>query len=399
MTPDCSWQTAESRIAAALLLLACAVAQAQVPIHDWMGEEVPGHDARALARCGISGTDVTAGAVFGNPAALAFLSRPTVQAGYGLRIATEQRTQVVYDQFENALGELAYADNIHSSGIPGAFAAATMLGRAGGAVGLTQVRSFDYQYVKAYRDDFYVKVGEDRVVQTGALYSIGAAGAYRVLDRLGVGLRGGYLFGGRRLESWHTMGADTTFLGDEGRPTGTVFGAGIVASPLNRLAVAADLHAAYRLSNWRSTVWNLIPRPPSCEGRHPWVAKLDVSYRVVGPLPGTVSAEVGYSAWHGLDSSLSSVLAVRAGVEHRMLSLVRLRYGFKVEPRPDDPAIHVAGFGFGSGLDAGLFRIDLGALLSRDVTGPTRFWPELTETDARVYESRNYFAVTLSREF
>ncbi len=376
-----------------------AAAQAQVPIRDWVGEEVPGHDARALARCGAVGTDVTAGAVFGNPATLGFLARRAVQVGYRLRISTEQRTQVVYDQFENALGELAYADNIHSIGAPGAFAAAATLGKAVGAVGLTQVRSFDYRYVKAYRDDFYVKVGEDRVVQTGALYSVAAAAAYRVFDRFGLGLRGGYLFGSRRLESWRVRGVDTSFLRDDGRPTGFLFGAGLALVPRERFTVVTDFQSGYRLSNWRSADWNQIPRPPSYEGSYPWVAKLAVSYRVTGPLPGTVAAEAGYSVWRGLDSSLSNVLAVRAGVEHRMLSLVRLRYGFGVEPRPDDPAIQVAGFGLGSGFDAGLFRVDLGVYLSRNVIGPTRFWPELTETDTRILESRNYLAVTLSREF
>jgi hypothetical protein len=381
------------------LVLSSAVAVAQVPLRDWVGEEVFWHDARSLARGVVAGPDVGAAAVFSNPAGLAFLRGPVVQLGYGVRVAAEQRTRIVYDQFENALGELAYADNIRAGGIPGAFAAARTLGSAAGAVGLTQVRSFQYRYVKEYRDDFYVKVGEDRVVQTGALYLVGAAASYRVLDRLGLGVRGGYLFGNRRLESWHASGADTTFLKDDGKPTGAAFGAGVAANLLDRLTVAADFQSAYRLSNWRETVWNLIPRPPSYEGRHPWVARLNLSYRVTGPLPGTASAEVGYHAWHGVDSALASVLAVRAGIEHRMLSLVRLRYGFGIEPRPEDPTIQVAGFGLGVGLDAGLFQVDLGARLVRDIIGPGQFWPELTESDARVYESRSYFAVTLWREF
>ncbi len=385
------------KMGAVLLLVAAAVGE--IPVSDWRGEEVTWYDARALARCGAAGIDIGPAAVFSNPAGLAFLRRPVVQVSYGMRLAAEQRTRVVYDQFENSLGELAYADNVYSNGIPGPMAAAYPRGIFSAGAALGAMRDFNYTYLRAYRDDFYVKVGEDRVSQTGMLYMVGLGAAVRPLDWLATGLRGAYMFGSRRLESWHAMGADTAYLADEGRPTGVLLGAGLVTNLLSRLLVGVDLQSGYRLKNWRDSAGTLTLVPSVCEGRYPWSARLGVSYRVAGPLPGTVSAEARYSTWHDLDSNLSNVLAARAGVEHRMLTKVRLRYGFGVEPMPDDPAIQVASFGLGTGIDAGQFRIDLGLRLSRRVFGPTGFWPELSETDVRVYESRNHFAFTLSREF
>jgi len=138
---------------------------------------------------------------------------------------------------------------------------------------------------------------------------------------------------------------------------------------------------------------------PGYIGSYPWSARLGISYRAPGALPSTVTAEVRYQAWHSVDTVLSNLLVVRAGVEHTLLNFVSLRYGFGVEPQPFDPTLQRINAGFGLGFDAGIAHIDVGALLTHDVIGPYNFSEQLAETDLRIYENRSYFAVTVSRSF
>ena len=377
------------------LVLLCGFAVAQVPMRDYVGEEVTWHNARMLANGGLAGLEPGPAAVFGNPALLGFMAKPALALSYGLKVSSEVRTRVVYDQFENALGEVAIADNTHGYGMAGPVAGAYRFGPLAVGAGLAPVRDFSYYYYKEYRDDFYIKYGEDRVQQTGALYSGSVGLGYHPVSWLSVGAAGGYLYGTRRLETWAINGADTVHDLDSGSPAGLGFSGGIVAEPVARLGVSADFQSGVRLAKW-STAAEV---PVYFAGQLPWAARLALSYRVPGSLPSTVTAEGKYQAWHSADAAYSNVLTVRAGVEHTMLSFVRLRYGFGVEPMPFDPTIQRADIGVGLGFDAGSMKIDVGLMTTRDLIGPQNFYDTLPQADLKVSESRNYFAVTVSREF
>jgi hypothetical protein len=378
-----------------LVLLFCGLAVAQVPMRDYIGEEVTWHNARMLASGGLAGLEPGPAAVFGNPALLGFVSRPALALSYGLKVSTEVRTRIVYDQFENALGEVAIADNVHGYGVPGPIAGAYRFGPLAVGAGLAPVRDFSYSYYKEYRDDFYVKFGEDRVQQTGALYNGSLGLGYRPVPWLSVGATGGYVFGSRRLETWAINGADTVHFLDYGKPAGIGFSGGLVAEPLQRLRVGADFQSGVMLNNWSTAV----EVPAYFEGRLPWSARLGLSYRVPGSLPSVATVETKYQAWHGVDNVYSNVLTVRAGVEHTMLSFARLRYGFGVEPMPFDPTIQRADIGMGLGFDAGPMKIDFGLMMTRDIIGPGNFYTTLPQSDLKIHESRNYFSVSISREF
>jgi hypothetical protein len=368
------------------------VAAAQVPLHDYLGDEVIWCNARMLASGGVYGLESGASAAFANPALLGFARRPAAELSYGLKVAAETRTRIVYDQFENSLGEIAVAENMHGSGIPGPLAAVYPLAPIAVGAGIAPVRDFNYTYLKEYRDDFYVKTGEDRVEQSGVLYNGSLGVAYNPVDWLAVGARGGYQFGSRRYESWQIRGADTTYFVDTGKPAGIGFGAGLAVKPIRRLAIAADFSSGMQSDKWSEADSGYV-------GKYPWSARLGLSYRVPGTLPSTVTAEARYKAWKSVDSTMSDLVVIRAGVEHTLLNFVSLRYGFGVEPQPYDPTIQRLNAGFGLGFDVGVAKIDVGALMTHDVIGPTDFSTPLSASDLKVYENRSHFAVTISRSF
>jgi hypothetical protein len=258
------------------------------------------------------------------------------------------------------------------------------------------VRDFSYIYQKDYRDDFYVKIGEDRVEQSGAVYLAGLGVAARPVPWLAVGARAGYLFGSRNLEQRQIRGTDTTHVSDEGRMASIGFGAGLAVEPVRRLAVAADFCSGSRHDDWSGLSYT---EPPQYLGKYPWQVRAGVLYRVPGSLPSVLSAEAEYEAWDAVDTTFANRLVVRAGVEHTMLNFVSLRYGFGVEPEPFDPTVQRVNAGAGLGFDAGFARIDLGMLFTHCVLDASGFSTPLAESDLKVYEDRSYFAFTVSRSF
>ncbi len=382
-------------LSAVLLALATVTAAAQVPVRDWWGDEVSFASARSLAAAGAPLHEAGPAALFANPALVWTDRYAAFELTGGLRLKIEQRTRVVYDNFENALGEAAFADNYGSNGLAGPLAAAGRLGPVTIAAGGRPVRDFGYSYTKEYRDDFYVKIGEERVNQSGGLYSAGLGAAWRPVQWLGLGASGGYCFGSRSFQSIVVDGRDTVEVSESGRPAGPTWHVGAFLAPVKRFSLAADFRGATRLNNWRSAD-SVVP----AESRsYPVAAGLSVSYRAPGALPSTVTAAARYEDWSSTDSGLNPVLVVRAGVEHLLPTLVALRYGFGVEPLAANPAVHVAHVGFGVGFDAGLFRIDAGLGHSRCVIGGGEFSVPLTEDGVKVYENRTALAISLSRAF
>lgn len=367
----------------------------QIPARDWWGEEVAFVSARSLAAGGVSLHESRPAALFVNPALISVERHFAVEATGILRLRIEQRTRVVYDNFENALGEAAFADNYGSNALAGPLAAAGRLGPVVVAAGARPARDFSYDYLKEYRDDFYVKIGEERVHQLGSLYNVGVGAAARPVSWLGLGAAGGYCFGSRSFESVVIDGRDTATVAESGRPNGVTWHVGALLVPIRRLSIGADLRGGTKLSDWRKA-----DSVVSAEARsYPASAGISASYRAAGDLPSTITLETRYQDWSGVDSGLSPVFSVRVGVEHLLPTMVALRYGFGVEPMAVNPSVHVANVGFGVGFDVGAMRIDLGLGHSRAVIGGNEFYHPLTEDGVKVYENRTTCAVTLSRGF
>lgn len=371
-------------------------AWASVPLRDYWGAELTWHSARTLAGGGHAGLMAAPDALFGNPAALGFLRGPELEITYGLGVADEERTRIVYDSYEKAIGEVTVADNISAHALPGPAVGAFPFGRFCGAAGVAPARSFGYSYLKEYRDEYYEKIGEDRVEQDGIVYAASAGLAVAPFSFLSAGGRAAYHFGSRRLRVRSVRGTDTVIVTESGRPAGMGFGLGLVARPKERLAFGLDFESGVSYARWTEPE----SQPEASEARmYPWSARASVNWMIPGVLPANVSAEARYVRWHGADTSLSDLLVLRGGIEHLMLNLVRLRYGFGVEPTPSDPAVQAAQLSFGVGFDVGKAKVDLGAMFGRDVIGSELFAVPPAESDMKIYENRSLFAVSVSRAF
>ncbi len=375
-----------------LALVSFGFAAAQVPMASYLGRELGYASAKTLSRGGVAALDAGPGALFTNPALLASARQTTIEGGYAIKVAAETRTRVVYDQFENTLGEVAIAENINSVGLPGPLTGVLRVGQLGLGIGIAAVRDFSYRYRKEYRDDFYVLTGEDRVEGTGLLYDAGLGFGVRPVPWFGFGARGGFGFGTRSLEVWSIRGPDTTLISETGRPRGFFYSGGLVVMPSGRLILAGDFSGSSSFKNWTEA-------EVATDHEYPWAARVGVSFRAPGTLPSTFVAEARYAAWKVVDSLFSNSLMIRAGVEHTMLNYVNLRYGFGVEPQYYDPTLQTLSAGFGLGFDAGVLRVDVGALFQHDVSEPEHFWQPLWESDVKVQSTRSRIAVTASRSF
>lgn len=369
---------------------------ATLPLRAYYGTPVDWQGARDLGFGGTLVSEPGPGAVFGNPALLGLCERPALSLTWGLGWSSEQRTRIVYDQFENAIGETVVADNLGMSGIPGPAAGVVPLfGRLGVGFGFSAARDFTYRYRVELRDDFYNIIGEDRVEATGAVYegALGVGG--RVFDWLGVGASGGYRFGTRELESWAVRLPDTNRTFETGKPSGIRFSAGLAVRPLAPLWLDASFQGGTGLSEFTSA----DSLGAELDLDEPARARLGLRYHAAGVLPSRVMAEASYETWSAVDTGYSDVFTFRVGVEHRMLNSVRLRYGLGIEPLAWDPTVQVIQLGGGVGLDTKLVTVDAGVRFERDVIGPAQFRGELVPSDLTVYETNAVLAVTLSREF
>lgn len=400
-------------LGARVLAIGCwllASAWAGLPVEVYWGEEIRWRSARELAQAGAVGFEPAAAAVSLRPEMLGFLSRPEFELTCGAKFASEQRTQTVFDRYENSIGEAVYADNSLLSiiALPAALAYPLTRGLVLG-VGLAPVLDFSYRYVKEYRDDFYVRVGEDRIEQEGRVYEASAGLGARPLPWLALGASAGYDFGSRRLETWEIEGPDTLHETEAGKPSGVGIGVGAAVAPVSRVRLSFGFRGSTGLTGWDS-----VPRTSA--GLAEWSARAGVGYNAPGVLPSRVSAEAVWKTVAGAGASDTAVsqagsthhaLLVQAGVEHTMLNFVKLRYGFGVEPLPAasqfDPTIQRARIGAGLGFDVGVALIDVGGMFYKDAFGPQLLRRTDSggdsESQSKIYETRAILAVTVRRGF
>lgn len=336
---------------------------ASLPVRNWWGEEL----------------NVEPSGVFLYPSKLTSYRKVAIFAGLGSTMLSEKRTRLVYDQFENTIGEAAYADNISWSWQFGPFAGVYRWQRFGFGAGLAQVWDFSYQYLKEYLDDFYVKIGEDRVEQSGGIWSGALAVGYSPVSWLEIGAGGRYLYGQRSLEQVRIRVPEETSvvsLKSSVRGAGWQAGAGFVSRAGWR--VDACYRSAVRLGSQDSSAIRKLP----------WCTGIVAELNVPGVLPAKMLAEAQLSGWPEVDSSFRNVLSVRAEIEHRLLNRVRMSYGFGVEPLFSNPGVHRLLGQFGLGFDVNRLQLNFKLQASREELDAGDFALPVEPSDMRVYQDR-----------
>ncbi len=345
------------------LVLFCQSGWANLPLRNFWGEDV------------IKGQG---DAILLNPALLGFVFQPKISFGLEAGFLTEERTRFVYDQFENTIGEAVIADNIGSSWVFGPLMVSYPWRRLVLGAGVTPVRDFRYVYFKEYRDDFYVKVGEDRLVQDGAIYRGDVRMAFLPWEFLSLGAQVGYLWGSRELSALTIQIPETTSYVVREKLGGVGWSIGAGWRPLKRL----ELDVSYR-----SGVKFPSNDTPSLRGL-PWSGIVGLNYKAAGDLPSNVHLFAGIEGWQMIDSSLRNVFFVRMQVEHLMLNLVRLRYGLGWEPLFADVKVNRSTAMLGLSFDVGKWQVGVDGSFSREQLSAEHFFLPVVPEDVRVYANK-----------
>ncbi|NPV14735.1 hypothetical protein HPY86_07370 [candidate division WOR-3 bacterium] len=331
--------------------------------------------------------------VFQNPADLAgvgeFSNYRRLNVNWGLRCVSEQRVRYVYDQFENTIGEAVIADNIGFNWVPGPVSVVYPFQRFAFGAGVAPVRDFHYTYLKEYRDEFYVKIGEDRLEQRGFLYSGNIAAAVRPVKFIALGAGFCYAWGERELNFQMVQEPDTYGFVIKNGLRSPGWNAGLTVAPLARFKIGLSYHSRLRFNS---------PDSFSLKG-YPWRGQIALHYQAPAQLPSRVKLIVGTEAWAEVDSGLHNVIYVQTTVEHIMLNSVRLRYGFGLNPLCTDPAVHRVEALFGLGFNAGRYRINLDGNLNREALDASDFALENEDADFRAYEARFNLRTGVEYEF
>ncbi len=302
---------------------------------------------------------------------------PRLSVNWGLRCASEQRVRHVYDQFENTIGEAVIADNLGFNWVPGPVSIVYPFQRFALGAGLAPVRDFHYTYLKEYRDEFYVKIGEDRLEQRGFLYSGNIAAAVKPVRFIALGAGFCYAWGERELNFQRVQEPDTYSFVIKSGIKGLGWNAGLTVAPLARFSVGLSYQSRLRFNS---------PDSLSLKG-YPWKGQVELNYQAPGQLPSQVKLVVGTEAWAEVATGLHNVIFVQTTVEHIMLNLVRLRYGFGLSPLCAEPTVHRVEALFGLGFNAGRYRINVDGNLNREEVNSSDFVLMPEPADFRAYET------------
>jgi hypothetical protein len=374
---------------------------------DWqLGRTFDLPDAKSVALGGVSAAIGSPFGFLANPA-LAIVrfdrfnvpalpetkARPTVGLTGNLGIGSERRTRMTYDIYNNAVGEIAIADNSAASPLAGPIAVQLPLGGLSLGLGMRPVNDFTYSFRQEVRDEFYqlLRVNEQQV--SGQLVQAGGAVAYDLAGMVGIGAGLNYSFGERNLDSTRN---DTLSIIHHTQLSGLGINGGLLIHPGNAVRIGVSFEPRI------PKLGSLLVKPGDSAvtaADNPTRAKLGFSYFVAGSAPTGIYLQAGYTAWRDLDTmNLHSTIDLRAGVEHRLLNNIDLRYGFGLLPSPLDPGIQAGLLSLGVGIETDLAHIDLGGNLTRRMFANGALLPNQA-LSMRVYQTGWQLAVSISRGF
>lgn len=390
-----------TRIALTILVLAGLARAAELPSDWYYGRALEVADPRSVAMGGVT---TVVGSPFGflanpalgvvgfdrlaGPAVPGMELRPAVGLAYRLGLVSEQRTRTVYDNFNNAVGELMVADNFSTDALPGPVAVylpgkVVQLG-----VGLAPRYDYNYVFRQEFRDAFYQLIGRNDLQLSGQVMRTTVALAYDLFDAVGLGASIVYDFGERALRQRDSTTGDTWLTIATGKPSGLGWSAGLLFHPGRSFRLGVDFEPATRYTLWTG----------EDSASDPLRVKLGAAYFAAGRIPAELVGQVTYVDWHGMDSTLHPVFDIRAGVEHRLLNNVALRYGFGLLPSPRDATVQSGLASIGLGFDTEFAHFDLGANLQRRVFG-SAFLSPAPEVDMRIYQTSGEVVLAVSKAF
>lgn len=356
-------------------ILLLTILQATVPTDWYYGRKINYTGAQSV---GLSGNELFKSTIyFSNPLAKN-IGKMQLAFSYDFGFLQERWTKQVFDQFDNTLGELAFAENLFTRGNLGNLSFLYPMKYMNISANLQPQYDYSYYFYREFRDDFYAKIGEEELKITGTTYNASLMVGKEFAKKFGVGAGFNYYFGSRKY-SYHdsivnglVIDAETT-----GSPTGVGFTAGISAMPIDRLLIHFDYQSGTNLKKWSS----------DSSKKYPGSFNLAVSYLAAGEIPTKIGITAQYINWNVLQNTYRKTVEVGLGVEHTMLNSVALRYGFRFEPSFVPPTVHQGSLSFGWGFMIGNVHIDMGADIKRRIINDANLSVSTGDNTLKVYQN------------
>lgn len=356
---------------------------------DWYyGKTVHYCDGQSI---GLAGTStLKSKSNFDKVGLISFIDTPQFILTYNLGFMSERRTKMLYDQFDNTVGEVAIAENLLTTGKLGTSGFVYPIKLLNLGLSIRPQYIFDYRFYQEFRDDFYAKIGEKEIKLSGAVYKTSFFVSKNFDRKIGVGAGINYFFGRRKF--WYhdsivyirQLSAETT-----SSPKGVGFNLGIAFVPKPRLLIHLDYQSKTVLKN-RTEVQNQVNQ------KYPDVLSWGINYLASGEIPTQIGLNGQYTNWKCIQANFSRTVEMGIGVEHIFLNGVAFRYGFRLEPSFIPPIVHQGAVCFGWGFEVGTMRFDIGADIKRRIMGSENLLFS-NESDVKVYQNSGEIVITISK--
>ncbi|MEO0092592.1 MAG: hypothetical protein ABIK61_07775 [candidate division WOR-3 bacterium] len=354
--------------------------------NDWYyGQQISYADAQSI---GLAGVTVLKSKInFDNLGLIGFAPSPQLMLSYNLGFISERRTKMLYDQFDNTLGEVAFAENLLTTGKLGTTGLVYPLKLFNIGFSIRPQYVFDYRFYQEFRDDFYAKVGEKEIKLSGSIYKSSFLLSKEFYKKIGFGIGINYYFGNRKylfhdsIVYMRQLNAETT-----GSTKGFGYSLGFTAIPIERMLLHIDYQAGVMLKNWTDGV----------NQRYPEILSLGISYLASGEIPTQIGVRGQYTNWKKLQPNFSRTFETGIGVEHIFFNGVAFRYGFRLEPSFTPPVVHQGAVCLGWGFEVSTIRFDIGADIKRRIIGSENLLFS-NENDVKVYQNSGEIVISVSK--
>ncbi len=351
-----------------------SIANASVPSDWYYGRRTEFSDAQSNS---LAGNDLFKPSIyFGNPIEKN-TNKLMVGISYDFGFLQDRWTKQVYDNFDNAIGELAFVENLFTSGRLGNISVLYPWQYANIGLNVRPQYNYEYFFEREFRDDFYTKIGNQEIKILGTVYNASLMFGKEFLEKFGVGAGVNYYFGSRKYSFDSIMNNVETIAETTGSPSGIGFTAGISAMPIEQLLIHFDFQSGVNLKKWLNET----------SIKYPTIYNLSIAYLAAGEIPTKIGVDAKYSDWKIIDSTYQSTVEIGLGVEHTMFNSVALRYGFRFEPSFVPPVVHQGAVYLGWGFAVGNVTIDIGASIKRRIIGNENIMPSGSDNTLRIYQN------------
>jgi hypothetical protein len=379
-----------------LLLLALTSWLPAQGFYNTFGQYQFNHSTRSL---GLGGAGVAvnhgAEAIFTNPAFLAAGNYAfDSYLGVGLFRGEEERSIVVYDNFDGYLTDEIYAlqNNVYYRG-NAAVAYGLPLGNSinniSFGLGYHRVWDFNYEYEEQLRNpdpnnspDRDKLYGYNRMESTGALHSIDLAAGINLYEDFYFGVGAGLLHGTierikqvQALEDNDPPFVDSLLFDQrfelDNLPVNIVFGGAWRVNERTTLALRYTLPGDVEFKNGGAF-------------EQPQTYALGLMYRARNILRATVFAEAEIIEWSQTNAAIDNgdglqgfrdVWHFRLGIEHKFHEQYPFRLGFNFQQLPYAENLSTFQVTFGSGMVTGPFAFDLSGAFGSNSYNQTDLFP------------------------